>query len=129
MRDTLSLRSPSPVSYRTLLIDLDDGSTMRIGGVNADISYCGSAPGPITHQVSFTYPPGVPVNGPNVSASITVNGKYWKFYAAKNLRKLTAFCLMFEVNADGHVAAAAGFGDGLLRVPQTGRTELRSSSR
>ena len=46
---------------------------LTIGGIAAEVRYCGAAPGEIIDQVNFVYPDGIPP-GPPVAASLTVNG-------------------------------------------------------
>jgi uncharacterized protein (TIGR03437 family) len=47
---------------------------LTIGGVAAQVTYCGAAPGEIIDQVNFIYPSGVTPVICAVSATITING-------------------------------------------------------
>ena len=51
---------------------------LTIGGIAAEVKYCGAAPGEIIDQVNFVYPAGVPAGAP-VQASLTVNGSTGTF--------------------------------------------------
>ena len=46
---------------------------LTIGGISAEVDYCGAAPGEIIDQVNFTYPAGVAPGAP-VAAMLSVNG-------------------------------------------------------
>jgi uncharacterized protein (TIGR03437 family) len=48
--------------------------TLTIGGVNAQVTYCGAAPGEIIYQLNFVYPSGVAANGATATGTITING-------------------------------------------------------
>jgi len=47
---------------------------LTIGGVAADVKYCGAAPGLIIYQLNFVYPAGVPSGGGTATGTITING-------------------------------------------------------
>jgi uncharacterized protein (TIGR03437 family) len=46
---------------------------LTIGGVTAEVDYCGAAPGEIIDQLNFTYPVGIPPGAP-VAATLTIDG-------------------------------------------------------
>jgi uncharacterized protein (TIGR03437 family) len=48
--------------------------TLTIGSVNAQVTYCGAAPGEIIYQLNFVYPSGVAANGATATGTITING-------------------------------------------------------
>jgi uncharacterized protein (TIGR03437 family) len=48
--------------------------SLTIGGVPANVTYCGAAPGEVIDQLNFVYPAGVPVEICAVQATITING-------------------------------------------------------
>ena len=48
--------------------------TLTIGGANANVTYCGAAPGEIIYQLNFVYPSGVAANGATATGTITING-------------------------------------------------------
>ena len=52
---------------------------LTIGGVAAEVDYCGAAPGLIIDQLNFTYPAGVPPDAP-VTAVLTINGATGTFW-------------------------------------------------
>lgn len=45
-----------------------------ISGADAEVSYCGAAPGLLIYQLDFVYPSGAAAAGPTLPAAITVNG-------------------------------------------------------
>jgi len=47
---------------------------LTIGGVAADVIYCGGAPGEIIYQLNFVYPAGVVTVDGTTTGTITVNG-------------------------------------------------------
>jgi uncharacterized protein (TIGR03437 family) len=47
---------------------------LTIGGVPANVTYCGAAPSEVIYQLNFVYPSGVPVAICAVKATITING-------------------------------------------------------
>jgi uncharacterized protein (TIGR03437 family) len=63
---------PSPMSV-VPVVDGTSGCQLTIGGIAAQVDYCGAAPGEIIDQVNFTYPAGVPPGAP-VAAMLTVDG-------------------------------------------------------
>jgi uncharacterized protein (TIGR03437 family) len=62
--------SPTPF----LLSDLETGSpcSLTIAGKAAQVTFCGAAPGQITDQLNFIYPPGVPAGSSTVDAILTI---------------------------------------------------------
>ena len=52
---------------------------LTIGGVAAQVDYCGAAPALIIDQLNFTYPAGVPPGAP-VAAVLTINGASGTFW-------------------------------------------------
>ena len=62
--------SPAPF----LLSDLETIGicSLTIGGKTAQVTYCGAAPGQITDQLNFIYPPGVPAGSSTVDAVLTI---------------------------------------------------------
>jgi len=48
--------------------------SLTIGGVPANVTYCGAAPAEVIYQMNFVYPSGVPVEICAVAATITING-------------------------------------------------------
>jgi uncharacterized protein (TIGR03437 family) len=57
-----------------LLSDLQTASacSLTIGGKNAQVAFCGAAPGQIIDQLNFIYPPGVPTSTSAVDAVLTI---------------------------------------------------------
>jgi uncharacterized protein (TIGR03437 family) len=53
--------------------------TLTIGGVAADVIYCGGAPGEIIYQLNFVYPAGVVPVGGTAIGTISINGISGKF--------------------------------------------------
>src|SRR6185503_17909544 len=49
-----------------------DTCTLTIGGVNAPVDYCGTAPGQIIDQLNFHYPIGIAGSGATVSATLKI---------------------------------------------------------
>jgi uncharacterized protein (TIGR03437 family) len=47
---------------------------LSIGGVTANVQYCGAAPGEVIYQLNFFYPSGVAANGATAAGTITING-------------------------------------------------------
>jgi uncharacterized protein (TIGR03437 family) len=47
---------------------------LTIGGIPAEVTYCGAAPGEIIDQLNFKYPAGMATGSPYVSATLTING-------------------------------------------------------
>ncbi len=45
---------------------------LSIAGLDANVSYCGAAPGLVIDQMNFRYPAGLPAGSPNLSALLTV---------------------------------------------------------
>jgi uncharacterized protein (TIGR03437 family) len=62
--------SPTPF----LLSDLQTSSacSLTIGGKNAQVTFCGAAPGQIIDQLNFIYPPAVPAGSSTVDAVLTI---------------------------------------------------------
>ncbi|MDP9054793.1 MAG: family 16 glycosylhydrolase [Acidobacteriota bacterium] len=68
---------PARVDLSTDLLEVAGGRSacqLTIGGVTAQITYCGAAPGLIIDQVNFIYPAGVASTQTYVQAALTVNG-------------------------------------------------------
>ena len=51
---------------------------LTIGGIAAEVTYCGAAPGEIIDQLNFKYPAGIPPGAP-VAAVLSVNGATGNF--------------------------------------------------
>lgn len=49
-----------------------DTCTLTIGGINAPVDYCGTAPGQIIDQLNFHYPKDIAVSGVTVSATLKI---------------------------------------------------------
>jgi uncharacterized protein (TIGR03437 family) len=47
---------------------------LTIGGVTANVTYCGAAPGEVIYQLNFEYPSGVTASGATATGTITING-------------------------------------------------------
>jgi uncharacterized protein (TIGR03437 family) len=66
---TLAPASPLPWTVNTC--------SLTIGGVTAQVTYCGGAPGEVIYQLNFKYPPGVAASTSNsaiATGTITING-------------------------------------------------------
>ncbi len=51
---------------------------LTVGGIAAQVTYCGAGPGEIIDQLNFVYPAGIP-SGPLVEAVLTINGATGRF--------------------------------------------------
>jgi uncharacterized protein (TIGR03437 family) len=52
---------------------------LTIGGVAANVTYCGGAPGEVIYQLNFVYPSGVTVNGGTTTGTLAINGNIASF--------------------------------------------------
>lgn len=52
---------------------------LTIGGLPANVLYCGAAPGEIIDQLNFMYPSGVSTSAPYADAVLTINGAVGRF--------------------------------------------------
>jgi len=52
---------------------------LTIGGIAAQVYYCGAAPGLVTDQLNFMYPAGIPSGAP-VEAVLTIDGATGRFW-------------------------------------------------
>jgi uncharacterized protein (TIGR03437 family) len=55
---------------------------LTIGGVTAQVDYCGGAPGEIIYQLNFVYPSGVAPVGGTAMGTISINGNSGNFMLA-----------------------------------------------
>jgi uncharacterized protein (TIGR03437 family) len=65
--------TPAPVSPPPLLQTVNK-CTLIIGGVTAQVTYCGAAPGEIIYQLNFVYPSGIKSVDGKAAATITIDG-------------------------------------------------------
>ncbi len=70
---TLAPGSPPPLLWTV------NTCAVTIGGAQAQVTYCGAAPGEIIYQLNFVYPAGVVSGGGKADSTITVNGNTWNF--------------------------------------------------
>jgi uncharacterized protein (TIGR03437 family) len=68
---TLAPASPLPWTVNTC--------ALSIGGITADVTYCGAAPGEVIYQLNFVYPPGIASTGGMAAGKIAINGDSGSF--------------------------------------------------
>jgi uncharacterized protein (TIGR03437 family) len=69
---------PAPASPPPLLWTANTCS-LTIGGVTAQVTYCGAVPGEIIYQLNFVYPSGIASVDGKAAGTITVNGNTGNF--------------------------------------------------
>src|SRR5581483_2606209 len=65
----------APLNFASLQdIETRNPCTLSIAGLDANVIYCGDAPGIIIDQIVFTFPTGLPANQPWYDAALTIGG-------------------------------------------------------